>query len=199
MARPINTKLTKQMLQDMGIVDIHWDKERDDWYILRHWFKNKSKTIKTYTRITITQATRKHKYAQSKAYPKINFYYKNKGRCYPLARVLYAWFKGDIDDGMVVDHIDNNPFNNCLSNLQLLTQERNLEKRYKDNPKGNRNQWDAMKKEAFRQDLLSKYYIAQGELVNVVNSMDNLDLEKREMALSALDEITDYLKKNIIK
>lgn len=36
MARPINTKLTKQMLQDMGIVDIHWDKERDDWYILRH-------------------------------------------------------------------------------------------------------------------------------------------------------------------
>lgn len=116
-----------------------------------------------------------------------------------MARVLYAWFKGDIDDGMVVDHIDNNPFNNCLSNLQLLTQERNLEKRYKDNPKANKNQWDAMKKEAFRQDLLSKYYIAQGELVNVVNSMDNLDLEKREMALSALDEITDYLKKNIIK
>lgn len=32
---------------------------------------------------------------------------------------------------MDVDHIDNNPFNNNISNLQLLTRKENLDKREK--------------------------------------------------------------------
>ena len=47
---------------------------------------------------------------------------------------------------MVVDHIDNDPFNNMPFNLQALTQEENLRKRYSDNPNNNHNQWDAQQK-----------------------------------------------------
>lgn len=197
MARPINTKLTKKMLEDMGIVDIRLEEGDTDWYIERYWFKNSSKTIKTHTRIQITQAICKHKYTKCKSYPKINFYYKNKPYCYPLARVLYAWFKGDIKDGMVVDHIDNNPYNNSLDNLQLLTQEENLAKRYKDNPKNNRNQWDVINKEKYKKQLITKYYVAQGELVNVINYIDDIGVEAKERALEVIDNITKYIKDSI--
>lgn len=45
---------------------------------------------------------------------------------------------------MVIDHIDNNPFNNRVKNLQKLTPEENLRKRFEDNPDGGRNQWSFM-------------------------------------------------------
>ena len=42
---------------------------------------------------------------------------------------------------MQVDHIDNDPYNNELDNLQLLTIKENLAKRYTDNPESWVNQW----------------------------------------------------------
>lgn len=63
----------------------------------------------------------------------------------PLSRVLYVWFKEDIPDGYVIDHIDNDQFNNELSNLRLTTIEENLKKRFIDNPGCYVNQWAAMK------------------------------------------------------
>lgn len=144
MKRPINKQLTRQMLEDMGICHVDWDERTNNWWIDRYWYKNKSKTIKEHTRVKITYAICKHKYTFDKSYPKINFNYKGKGVCYPLARFIYAWFYGEVKEGEVVDHIDNNPFNNNIENLQVLTQEQNLHKRYKDNPNYNRNQWDVI-------------------------------------------------------
>ena len=43
-------------------------------------------------------------------------------------RIVYAWFYGEVPEGYVVDHIDNNPLNNNLDNLQLLTPRENLVK-----------------------------------------------------------------------
>ena len=144
-ARPINKGLTKAMLVEYGITNIYWDQENNEWWINRFWYKNNSKE-KINKRIPITDASRPHKYTQRKVYPKVSFAYKQNQISIPLARLLYAWFKGDIPDGYVVDHIDNNCQNNSLDNLQILTQEQNLIKRYLDNPNNNRNQWDAIKK-----------------------------------------------------
>ena len=55
--------------------------------------------------------------------------------------MIYAWFVGDIEEGMVIDHIDNNPFNNRVENLQKLTPEENLKKRFEDNPNALHNQY----------------------------------------------------------
>lgn len=44
-------------------------------------------------------------------------------------RGVWEAFNGEIPEGMDVDHIDNNPANNALSNLQLLSHSDNLKKR----------------------------------------------------------------------
>jgi hypothetical protein len=66
--------------------------------------------------------------------------YKQKIICLPLSRIIYAWFNGEVPAGLVVDHINNNPFDNRVENLQLMTQAKNLEKRYIDNRKNHINQ-----------------------------------------------------------
>ena len=64
---------------------------------------------------------------------KFQINYKGGSKAWPLSRFIYAWFVGDIPDGdFVVDHIDNDPLNNQLNNLQLLTIEENNRKRFED-------------------------------------------------------------------
>lgn len=50
------------------------------------------------------------------------------------ARLFWAWFNGCVEAEMDIDHIDNNPFNNDLSNLQKLSHRENCIKRFIDDP-----------------------------------------------------------------
>ena len=43
-------------------------------------------------------------------------------------RIVWVWYNGIQHEGMVIDHIDNNPLNNNLSNLQEITQSENSNK-----------------------------------------------------------------------
>lgn len=52
----------------------------------------------------------------------------------PLHRVIYRAFKGEIPDGLTIDHIDDDKSNNALDNLQLMTAEENA-------IKGNARNW----------------------------------------------------------
>ena len=47
-------------------------------------------------------------------------------------RVVWECFNGPIPENMDIDHIDSNPKNNSLNNLQLLTHKENLKKRDMD-------------------------------------------------------------------
>lgn len=123
--------LTKKELKDVGIVGVY--NVAGEWKVLRYW-PDMNKKEKTYKFISITMACGKHKYRANKYYPKVTFCAKCKVYNIPLSRLVYAWFKGDIPDGYVVDHIDNDSFNNNIDNLQILTVEENLAKRYTDNP-----------------------------------------------------------------
>ena len=60
-----------------------------------------------------------------------------KQRLFGLHNVIYAWYKGELPLGYDVDHIDNNPFNNNIDNLELVTHEENLKRRRIKGP----NQW----------------------------------------------------------
>lgn len=131
--------LTKQELQDAGIMNIF--KRDGEWVVLRCWYKGSEKT-KSFKEVSITQAKRKHKYRPDKYYPKVSFCVNQIRYSIPLSRLLYVWFIDDITEpGMQVDHIDNDPYNNELDNLQLLTIEDNLAKRFHDNPEAWTNQW----------------------------------------------------------
>ena len=136
-------RLTKQMLKDQGIYDIYWDSESNEWWIDRYWHKNNSKEY-THKRIKIQRAVKDHKYSgKNKGYKIVTWSVKCKPYCYPLARVIYAWFskEKEVPEGYVVDHINNNPDDNRLDNLQLLTVEENLTKRFTDNPANWTNQY----------------------------------------------------------
>lgn len=162
-----NTELTREMLEQMGISQVTWDPDNKQWWIDRYWFKTRSKNIRCHTHVQIKDAVCKHKYTQNKSYPIVVFSYLGKSYSIPLARFIYAWFKGKVAEGEVIDHIDNNPYNNKIDvvhgkegNLQAMSQEANLKKRYIDNPNANRNQWDAIKK---REEFQNEYFQAKEE------------------------------------
>lgn len=149
MARKIYNSLTKKMLEEWGITEITWDEEAKDWQIQRYWYKNNSK-VKVMKTLAISNAVCKHKYTKAKAYPIVTFSYNQQVISLPLSRIIYAWFNGEVKDGYVIDHIDNNPYNNRLENLQQLTQEDNLKKRFADNLNNSRNQYEAQKEAKYR-------------------------------------------------
>lgn len=149
MAREYGKALTKEMLQEWGIEDITWDVETNNWLIDRYWYKNNSKS-KRHVRLSIQNAVCKHKYSTDKSYPIVTFSYNKKAICLPLARIVYAWVCGPIESREVIDHKDNNPYNNYMNvndlndpknNLQKLSVGENLAKRFIDNVNSNKNQY----------------------------------------------------------
>ena len=131
-------KLTKQELLDAGFTSVEYI--NDQWRVFRRWRKNNSKE-KTDTEISITLARGKHKYRPDKYYYKITYSFNRKVINIPLSRLIYVWFKGDIPDGYVVDHINNNSFDNRPENLQLLTVGDNLKKRFESGEEAQMKQW----------------------------------------------------------
>lgn len=137
-------KLTRKMLDEMN-VKIE-ENENGEWVVSRlavKCGKSKDKIEKVYKRTTMI---RKHKYAPTKVYVGYAWSYKNKPFAVTESRLVYAYFIGDIPENYDIDHIDNNPYNNKLNNLRLLTREENLRKRFLDNEDNCKNQWDYIKK-----------------------------------------------------
>lgn len=58
-----------------------------------------------------------------------------------ISRVAWAWFHGSVPSLWVVDHIDNDPLNNKMENLQALSYSDNAKKRYKDRDEFKLNQY----------------------------------------------------------
>ena len=83
-----------------------------------------------------------HKYGEDREYQiyQLRNYDKNKTANLTKHRLLYAWYIGEIPDGYDVDHIDDNPNNNSLDNLQIMTHKDNIAKRGKG-----KNQYSAAK------------------------------------------------------
>lgn len=86
-----------------------------------------------------------HKFGVDRAYLYITLHLDCAHTTIGLSRLTYIWFKGDIPEGLQVDHIDNCTFNNCPANLQLLTLHQNLEKRILSQAEINRK-WQCNKK-----------------------------------------------------
>lgn len=110
--------LTKQELVDRGI-------KLEDGKVYQ-W----SNKLKDYVELDIKLITTKPKYGKERSYKVVYYYKKEKHVMYPinLHRLIYVWYKGDIPQGYVVDHIDNNQLNNDPDNLQLLTRGENVKK-----------------------------------------------------------------------
>ena len=129
-----------------------WQVIRDEfapygWTIKRYWHKNHG-TAKDWgwRDVRIQEVICRHKYTHDMRYPAVTLSFNSKHYAWSLSRFLYAYFKGDIPDGYVIDHIDNDQFNNDLDNLRPLTIKENNRKRFDDNPDLRVNQWGKRKK-----------------------------------------------------
>ena len=85
--------------------------------------------------------TKKRKYGGCKSYLYVPVMIERlkdvKKRIYiGLHTVIYAWYKGEVQLGYDIDHLDNNPFNNNIDNLELVTHAENMRRR-----KLNINHW----------------------------------------------------------
>lgn len=106
-------RITKEWLQQHGIVDVSKD--------------GVVTGVKGEKRVFIV--TTPHPYGKDKGYHAIGVYdsdlYKETGRggtrTLMLSRVMYAWYYGVCPEDFDVDHIDNNPLNDTLDNLRLLS------------------------------------------------------------------------------
>lgn len=62
---------------------------------------------------------------QTKTYKQVRLFNKElfsrKGELHYIHRLVYTAFVGDIPADMTIDHIDDDPTNNHVSNLQLMT------------------------------------------------------------------------------
>ena len=103
-----------------------------------------SKIINGYEKYSITEEGQvfSHKYSKPKklkpqraSQSKKGYYqvrlYDNSGELGKLQyvhRLVYQTFIGEIPEGLEIDHIDGNPSNNNLSNLQLLSRRGNTDK-----------------------------------------------------------------------
>ena len=133
--------LTKAQLEAWGITDVVYSPGVDEWRIHRHWYKGNSK-VKIDTVLSPTMAICRHKYSHDREYQKVTFSVRGEGTLsIPLSRMIYVWFNGDIPDGYIIDHIDNDSFNNAPINLRLMTIEKKLAKRFVENPDNWTNQY----------------------------------------------------------
>ena len=140
-------ELTREQLEKMGIVRITLG--ANGWIVTRKWHKTSTKRENTPVFEKVIKrsiAERKHRYSEAKYYPFYSFSYNGKAQAITESRLIYAWFYGEVPAGYDVDHIDNDPFNNDLDNLQLLSRRENLAKRFEDNPDASHNQREWLKK-----------------------------------------------------
>lgn len=58
-------------------------------------------------------------------YLQAHLWKNRKGEYYSVHRLVWIAFNGEIPQGIQVNHIDENPLNNCIWNLNLMTSEEN--------------------------------------------------------------------------
>ena len=107
--------ITREYLESKGIT------VTEDGRVFRNGIEKNQFAMKT-----------SHDLGKDKSYPAIGVYdaelYKERGQMTNIllvSRVVWAWFHGVCPPDLDVDHIDNDSWNNCLSNLQILDRTAN--------------------------------------------------------------------------
>ena len=92
----------------------------------------------------------------------------------PLHRLIYETFKGPLDPTLCIDHIDNNPLNNRIDNLQQISISENSIKRDKRYHYGNQHLYivdDLNNKSCLlmtKREIADEYKISMKAVKNIV-------------------------------
>ena len=122
--KPYASRLTKEYLMKLGITDVTPDG--------LHIYKGSEEL----TQYTLKTKNVKRRYLRVSLYdPELRQATPKEERTITTGQIIipvhvinYVWNKGPRELGLVVDHIDNNPLNNHIDNLQLINQRENVMK-----------------------------------------------------------------------
>lgn len=149
--------LSKTFLKEQGIQIEVDDTKAWGYKIMHRALKQGTHKNPVYIWRELKPVINKHKPGKYSGYGKeyylITWSNKMKTWCFPLARIIYVYFGPDeeLDPAYDLDHKDNNPFNNDITNLQPLTRSENIGKRYMAY-----NQWTYVTPEQVRQEKEKK-------------------------------------------
>jgi hypothetical protein len=138
----------------------------------------------------------------NKGYLFVRLYYKSKPKVYYLQQIVAMAFLNHIIDGhnIVVDHIDGNPFNNNLNNLQLITQRGNASKaKYKKTSKYTGVCWDKHRNKWISSIQIngSSIYLGRFEVDKKASQMYQLALKNIHLYNGNNEEFIDILNNQL--
>lgn len=100
--------------------------EGEEWRIVQ---ENPLYSVSNKGRVRNNKTNRLLHLDTSQKYVRVSF---NDKKHYYLHRLVYCTFNNDWDlDGYVIDHLDSNPLNNNLDNLEKVTHSENNKRRFK--------------------------------------------------------------------
>lgn len=103
----------------------------EEWLVVA---ENPLYSVSNYGRVINNRTNRLLKIDNCQRYSRIGL---NDKKHYYIHRLVYCTFYNDYDlEGFVIDHIDANPRNNHLDNLQKITVSENNLRRFNDHPSG---------------------------------------------------------------
>lgn len=135
-------------------------------------------TVARTGKVTINKIWRDCSHKTKDGYKYIRYKYKRL----QLHRIIYRKFKGKLDDKLVINHIDGNPSNNRIDNLELVSQSKNVEHSYRvlnrKNPKGH-SKINKEIADQIREDyktlksynkLIEKYSLSKSTISYIINN-----------------------------
>lgn len=96
---------------------------------------------------TEIEITTKHKYGKDMTYKAVVVKIDGKAQTITMQNIVWVWFNGKIEPKHDIDHIDDNPMNNSIDNLQMISRKENINKR----KSGIKNQHDIFNYEKWGQ------------------------------------------------
>ena len=130
----MKTKVTQELLKEAGVVITVNEDALGGYNISQPYIKGKYNSEKRWkiARPVLVNTT-KHPNGKSKSYLMTSIKIK-QGDYYsiltmPLHRLVYIYFKGNFPENYDIDHIDNDPFNCSIDNLEAVSRKENLNKR----------------------------------------------------------------------
>lgn len=106
--------------------DYDFDKEQDKLPLFVEMLKNRGCYIGSDWHIHSKRGTRMS-HIMKNGYYMISAQYNKKRYYFMEHRAIWVWYNGAIPEGLVVNHIDYNRWNNNIDNLEVVTQKENTE------------------------------------------------------------------------
>lgn len=98
--------LSKDMLKELGFVDLIYDAKTDTYTLFRNWYANNHSKGKRLQTIKISPETQKHPYGTDFKTFRASFKYYGVNYCISFNRFLWVWNKGYINSTDIVKHKD---------------------------------------------------------------------------------------------